>query len=67
MIGRPVKFEIQIVIHGWGGSTLSNGQVQVEDDMARKWYLLLKAQYLNVHLHINLKLHICNSKLENHI
>ena len=36
MIGCLVKFEIQIVIHGWGGSTLSNGQVQVEDDMARK-------------------------------
>ena len=28
--------DTQVVIHGWGGSTLSNnGQVQVEDDMAR--------------------------------
>jgi len=31
---KPLK----VVIHGWGGSTLSNnGQVQVEDDMARTY------------------------------
>ena len=32
---KQIKMKIQVVAHGWGGSTLSNGQVQVEDDMAR--------------------------------
>ena len=32
---KQIRIKIQVVAHGWGGSTLSNGQVQVEDDMAR--------------------------------
>jgi len=30
---KPLK----VVIHGWGGSTLSNGEVQVENDMAHNY------------------------------
>jgi len=33
---NPAK-PLKVVAHGWGGSTLSNGQVQVEDDMARTY------------------------------
>jgi len=33
---NPAK-PLKVVIHGWGGSSLSNGEVQVEDDMARNY------------------------------
>ena len=44
-----------MVIHGWGGSTLSNGQVEVGNDMARKWYIcFLNFQYFCVYIEIDI-------------
>ena len=52
-----------MVIHGWGGSTLSNGQVEVGNDMAREGYIcFLNFQYFCcVNIEIDIDCGKCSS------